>query len=204
MLLLIGDKNLSSWSLRPWLALTQFEIPFEEKLIYLDKPNTTEEILKYSPSAKVPALKVGEQVIWDSLAICEYLNDKYPEKQMWPKDIQTRAWARSVSAEMHSSFTTMRKVMPHNLKKQNKTFESNEALPDIKRVKEIWTDCLKKSGGPFLFGKFSIADAMYAPVVNRFVTYAVPVDEPEVAKYIKTIRELPSHQKWIQAGLKES
>lgn len=204
MILVIGNKRLSSWSLRPWLALTQFEIPFEEKLIYLDQPNTAQEILKYSPSAKVPALIDEGQVIWDSLAICEYLNDKFPEKNMWPKDIKTRAWARSISAEMHSSFTTMRKMMSHDLQKQHKTFVSHEAEVDIKRVKEIWTDCLKKSKGPFLFGAFSIADAMYAPVVNRFITYAVPVDEPEIAKYIKTIRDLPAHQKWINAGLTET
>lgn len=207
MILVIGNKRLSSWSLRPWLVLTHFEIPFEEKLIFLDQPNTKEEILKYSPTAKVPSLVDGGQVVWDSLSICEYLNDKFPEKNLWPKDLATRAWARSVSAEMHSGFATMRKVMSHDLQKQNKTFTSHEAESDIARVKEIWTACLKKSNGPFLFGAFSIADAMYAPVVNRFITYAVPVDqnkEPEIAKYMKAIRDLPAHQKWISAGLKET
>ena len=207
MKLVIGNKRFSSWSLRPWLVLTQFDIPFEEKLIYLDQPTTREEILKYSPSAKVPALVVGEQVIWDSLAICEYLNDQFPEKKMWPSDPMKRAWARSVSAEMHSSFQKMREIMPHNLQTEQKQFASPAALKDIERVKEIWMDCLAKSKGPFLFGEFSIADAMYAPVVNRFVSYAAPVDpkkESLVAEYIKTIRALPSHQKWIQAGLKET
>ncbi len=207
MLLIIGNKRYSSWSLRPWLVLQQFGIPFEEKMIYLDQINTTQEILKYSPTAKVPALVVDGQTIWDSLAICEYLNDKFPEKQMWPKDIWQRARARSVSAEMHSGFQTMREIMSHNLQMNHKTFLSQAAVGDIARVKEIWSDCLAKSGGPFLFGSFSIADAMYAPVVNRFISYAVPIDatkEPLIARYLKFIRELPAHQKWIEAGMKES
>ncbi len=207
MMLVIGNKRLSSWSLRPWLACTYFDIPFEEKLIYLDQATTTQEIKQYSPSGKVPALVVGKQVIWDSLAICEYLNDKYPEKNMWPKDPMTRGWARSVASEMHSGFTTMRSKMSHDLQKQHKTFVSSEANGDINRIKEIWIECLKVSNGPFLFGKFSIADAMYAPVVNRFVSYAVPVDDKKeslVAIYIRTMRELPAHQKWIQAGLLET
>jgi glutathione S-transferase len=205
--LVIGNKRFSSWSLRPWLVLTQFGIPFEEVLIYLDQPTTKQDILKYSPSAKVPALVVGDHVIWDSLAICEYLNDQFPEKKMWPSDPMTRAHARSVSAEMHSSFQKMREVMPHNLQLTQTQFVSHAALNDIARVKEIWMTCLAKSNGPFLFGDFSIADAMYAPVVNRFVSYAAPIDavkEIAVANYIKTIRELPSHQQWIQAGLKET
>lgn len=204
MLLVIGNKRLSSWSLRPWLVLEHFEITYKEKLIYLDQANTKEEILKYSPAAKVPALVVEGQTIWDSLAICEYLNDKFPEKQMWPKDLMTKAWARSVSAEMHSGFQTMRKVMPHDLQKELKKFSAHDAISDIERVKEIWTNCLEKSGGPFLFGNFSIADAMYAPVVNRFVSYGVPIDSDIISKYIKNIRELPAHKKWIDAALKET
>ena len=204
MKLVIGNKRFSSWSLRPWLVAKHFNIPFEEILIYLDQPNTTAEILKYSPTAKVPALVVNDQVIWDSLAICEYLNDKYPEKQMWPKDITKRALARSVSSEMHSGFQVMREVMSHNLHTHQKTFVSQKADKDIKRVKEIWNECLKNSGGPFLFGDFSIADAMYAPVVNRFISYAVPVEEPEIKKYMSLIRELPAHKEWIDAGMKET
>lgn len=204
MLLLIGNKRLSSWSLRPWLVLEYFNLPYTEKLIYLDQPTTASEILKYSPSGKVPALVDEGVVVWDSLSICEYLNDKYPEKNLWPKDIKDRAQARSLSAEMHSSFQTMRNIMSHDLQKNFKTFKSHDAESDIKRVKEIWSTCLKKSGGPFLFGEFSIADAMYAPVVNRFISYAVPVSETEIANYIKVVRELPVHQKWIEAGLKET
>ncbi len=151
----------------------------------------------------MPALSDGAIHVWDSLAICEYVNDKYPEKQMWPADVAARAWARSISAEMHSGFAVMRKVMSHDLQKQQLTFVSHEAQADIDRVKEIWVSCLKKSGGPYLFGSFSIADAMYAPVVNRFVTFAVP-HEGLVSAYIKAIRELPAHQEWIREGLKET
>jgi glutathione S-transferase len=207
MILVIGNKRLSSWSLRPWLVATHFEVPFQEKLIFLDQPTTTKEIMEFSPSGKVPALVDEGQTIWDSLAICEYLSDKFPNKNMWPSDPLKRGWARSVSAEMHSGFQTMRQLMSHDLQKQHKTFVSDAALVDISRVKEIWTECLKKSGGPFLFGSFSIADAMYAPVVNRFITYAVPIDqaaESEISKYMKSIRELPAHRAWIQEGLKET
>jgi glutathione S-transferase len=203
MLLVIGNKRLSSWSLRPWLVLKHFGVPFEEKLIYLDQPTTSAEILKYSPTAKVPALNDGPITVWDSLAICEYVNEKFPNMQMWPKDPAARAWARSISAEMHSGFGVMRQVMSHDLQKQNTSFVSHEAQKDIDRVKEIWTSCLKKSGGPFLFGSFSIADAMYAPVVNRFVSYAVPTEGP-VSAYVKAMRELPAHQEWIREGLKET
>jgi glutathione S-transferase len=203
MLLVIGNKRLSSWSLRPWLVLKHFGVPFEEKLIYLDQPTTSAEILKYSPTAKVPALNDGPITVWDSLAICEYVNEKFPNMQMWPKDPAARAWARSISAEMHSGFGVMRQVMSHDLQKQNTSFVSHEAQKDIDRVKEIWTSCLKKSGGPFLFGSFSIADAMYAPVVNRFVSYAVPT-EGTVSAYVKAMRELPAHQEWIREGLKET
>lgn len=206
MTLVIGNKRFSSWSLRPWLVMAYFKIPFEEKIIYLDQPTTTDEILKFSGAGKVPALVVEEHTIWDSLSICEYLNDKYPEKQMWPKDLLTRAWARSVSCEMHSGFQTMRDIMSHNLQTEHKLFVSQAANKDIVRVKEIWKQCLQKSGGPYLFGDFCIADAMYAPVVNRFISYAVPIEKEEdlIAKYMKTIRQLPAHKDWIEAGMKET
>lgn len=199
MILVIGNKRLSSWSLRPWLLMKYFEIPFEEKLIPLDQSNTRSEIIKYSPSGKVPALIDGEVSIWDSLAIAEYLNEKYPSKQMWPQDIKFRALARAISNEMHSSFQSMRSVMSHDLQKELKNFDFSKAKDDVQRVKEIWTQCLNLSGGPFLFGSFSVADAMYAPVVNRFISYGIPVDGLHGA-YVKTIRELPAHIAWINAG----
>lgn len=207
MILAIGNKRLSSWSLRPWLVLTHFEISFEEKLILLDQPTTALEIAKYSAAGKVPALVVDGQSIWDSLAICEYLNEKFPEKKLWPIDPQERAWARSISAEMHSGFQVMREIMSHDLQKQQSSFVSHAANKDISRIKDIWSDCLKQSRGPFLFGSFCIADAMFAPVVNRFISYAVPVDlykDEIIYNYMKAVRDLPAHQKWIQAGLKET
>lgn len=203
MLLVIGDKRLSSWSLRPWLVMKHFGIPFEEKLIRLDQPDTTDEILKFSPTAKVPLL-VDERIsIWESLAICEYLNEKYPEKQMWPRAPHFRAQARAISSEMHAGFATLRKLLPHDLKKNLTNFDSSPAQADIQRIFEIWSQALSLSGGPFLYGSFSIADAMYAPVVNRFVNYGVKVPA-NLTGYITTIRNLPAHKEWIEAGLKEN
>lgn len=203
MKLIIGNKRLSSWSLRPWLVANHFEIPFEEIVIPLDQPETTANILKYSPTAKVPVLMDGDLHIWDSLAIVEYFHEKYPEKNLWPKDFQARAWARSISAEMHSGFSDLRHHLSHDLQKNFKEFNWSPARTDIDRVKAIWTECLKKSGGPYLFGSFSIADAMYAPVVNRFVSYAVPM-EGVVKEYVDTMRANPAHKLWIEAGLLET
>lgn len=203
MLLVIGSKCKSSWSLRPWLLLKQFQIPFEEKLIALDQMQTTSEILQFSPSARVPVLIDANNTIWDSLAIAEYLNEKYPSHQMWPADQSLRARARSISNEMHSGFVNMRNHMPHDLAKKTANFDWSFARSDIERVIQIWTECLKFSKGPFLFGTFSIADAMYAPVVNRFVTYGIPLDEI-CQNYVQHMRSLPSHQLWIKEALKES
>jgi glutathione S-transferase len=202
MKLIIGNKNLSSWSLRPWLVLTQFGIPFEEILIPLDRPDTRSEILKYSPSGKVPVLVDGDLILWESLAVAEYLAEKFPEKPLWPREISVRARARAVSAEMVASFQTMRSLMPHNLQQTFENFDSSKANADIARVQSLWSECLSQSGGPFLFGNFSIADAMYAPVANRFVTYGVPVSGP-MADYVQAIRALPAHQSWIKAALTE-
>lgn len=203
MELIIGNKRLSSWSLRPWLAMKHFAISFEEILIPLDMPETTASILKYSPTAKVPVLIDGDMHIWDSLAIMEYMNEKYPEKQMWPKDVKARAHARSISAEMHSGFSDLRKYLSHDIQKNYSTFDSSPAKEDIERVKAIWTECLAKYKGPYLFGEFSIADAMFAPVCNRFVSYAVKLEGP-VKAYVETMRGNPSHKEWITEGLKET
>ena len=202
MILVIGNKRYSSWSLRPWLLLKHFNIPFEEKLIGLDQPTTAAEIAKYSPSGKVPTLIDGDLTIWDSMAIAEYLNEKFPDKKMWPQDQKLRALARSVSAEMHSGFQTMREKLSHDIQKQLKDFDWTVARQDIERVKQIWRECLKKSGGPFLLGEFSIADAMYAPVCNRFVTYGVPM-EKDIAEYVEHNRRLPAHKSWIDAAMVE-
>lgn len=182
--------------------MRHFGISFEEKLIRLDQPNTQTEILKYSAAGKVPILIDNKIKIWDSLAIAEYLNEKFPEKQMWPKDPKARAMARSISAEMHSGFITMRNHMSHHLKKTFKGFDWSPAKADVERIQSIWTECLNESGGPFLFKDFSIADAMYAPVVNRFITYDVKTTG-SVAEYIKTIRNLPAHLEWIKGAMAE-
>ncbi|MDH4468216.1 MAG: glutathione S-transferase family protein [Bacteriovoracaceae bacterium] len=205
--LVIGNKRFSSWSLRPWLILKFFQIPFEEKLILLDQPDTLKNILAYSPTGKVPALIEGDVngnfVVWDSLAIAEYLNEKFPEKSLWPKNFQARAHARSISNEMHSGFSAMRERLSHDVQKEVKNFDVGNAKSDIDRIKFIWTDCLQKYGGPFLFGNFCIADAMYAPVVNRFVSYDVPVSG-EVQKYVENMRSLKELNEWIVAGKAET
>jgi glutathione S-transferase len=203
MKLIIGNKRYSSWSLRPWLLMKHFNIPFEETLIALDQANTLQEILKFSPTGKVPALIDGSTTVWESLAIAEYLNEKFPEKNLWPKDISRRTLARSVSNEMHAGFQTMRTLMPHDLKKQLSQFDASEARADIERIKSIWTQCLNISKGPFLMGSFSIADAMYAPVVNRFVSYNIPLDII-CAGYVERIRQLPAHRQWIEEALAEN
>lgn len=203
MKLIIGNKRLSSWSLRPWLVMKHFELPFEEILIPLDQPETTGQILKYSPTAKVPVLVDGDLHVWDSLAIAEYLHEKYPEKKLWPLDQAQRARARSLSAEMHSGFSDLRHYLSHDLQKNFKEFNWSPAASDIARIKKIWTECLETSGGPYLFGAFTIADAMYAPVVNRFMSYAVPM-EGIVKTYAETLRNNPSHKLWIEAGLLET
>ncbi len=203
MKLVIGNKRLSSWSLRPWLVMKHFEIPFEEVLIPLDQPDTTANIKKYSPTGKVPALIDGDLHVWDSLAIVEYLHDKFPEKNLWPKDLAARAYARSISAEMHSGFQDLRQHLSHDVQKNHKEYDWTPARADIERVKEIWKKSLSFSGGPYLFGEFTIADAMYAPVANRFISYAVPM-EGVVKEYVEIIRSNKAHKLWIEAGMKET
>ncbi len=174
--LIIGNKRYSSWSLRPWLLLKQAGIPFEEIKIYLFKDDTDQKIRQYSPSGKVPALVDGQLTVWESLAICEYIADKFPEKKLWPDNPIAKAVARSISHEMHAGFMNLRQNMPHNCAVVNPMKDIPPLVKkDIARIEEIWISCRKNygKGGDFLFGSFSIADAMYAPVVNRFVTYGV-------------------------------
>ncbi len=197
MVLVIGNKRYSSWSLRPWVLLRHFEIPFEERLVPLGTMNTASQILCLSPSGKVPALIDNGLTIWDSLAIAEYLNELFPEKGMWPADPKLRAVARCVSNEMHSGFSLMRERMPHNLGRTFKDFDCSVAKNDIDRVKTIWGDCLAASPGSFLFGNFCIADAMFLPVVNRFMTYGVRT-EGVVAKYVESMRSLPAFEVWLK------
>jgi len=202
--LVIGNKNYSSWSLRPWLLLKHLEVPFEEVLVVLDTPSTREDIEKFSPSGRVPALRHGELTIWDSLAICEYVAELTGKG--WPQAPDARAVARAVSAEMHSGFTHLRSLWPMNARARNRRTAMTAALEaDIGRVDEIWNDCRARFGatGPWLFGEYSIADAMYAPVVLRFNTYGASIS-PTARWYMASVLEDAALQEWLQAAKQES
>jgi glutathione S-transferase len=201
----LGNKNYSSWSLRPWLALKRTGEQFDEVVIPLDEAATRGTILKHSPSGRVPALKHKDLLIWDSLAICEYLAETFPAAQLWPGDNAARAQARAVSAEMHSGFSALRNHLPMNVRS---SFPNRGVTPevqaDINRVTAIWRDCRKRFGGDgdFLFGEFGNADAMYAPVVSRFRTYRVELDEVTQA-YADAVWNLPAFQEWATAARNE-
>ena len=204
--LYIGNKNYSSWSLRAWLALKATNVAFDEVVIPLYQPGSRETILKYSPSGRVPALRHGAVTVWESLAICEYLAEAFPTFDLWPKDPRARAVARAVSAEMHSGFRAMREQLPMNIRSSfpGRTLTA-EAQSDINRIMAIWRDCRTRFGeghGDFLFGQFTIADAMYAPVVTRFRTYKIELEEVAQA-YCDTIMALPALQEWIAAARNE-
>jgi glutathione S-transferase len=204
--LVIGNKNYSSWSLRPWLLLRQMGLDFEEILIPLFREDSREKILKHSPSGKVPALIEDGRAVWDSLAIAEYLAEKYPRMNLWPEDPAARAWARSVSAEMHSGFMALRSECPMNIRRKPTPLELKpEVRADVERIQAIWREARSAYSklGPFLFGHFSIADAMYAPVVFRFTRYAIEMDESSRA-YAETILAQPPVQEWIQAAMAET
>jgi glutathione S-transferase len=203
--LFIGDKNLSSWSLRPWLAMTYAGISFTERLIRLDQESTRAEISDVSPSSRVPCLLDGDLVIWDSLSICEYLAEKFPEKHLWPDDRRAHATARSVSAEMHSGFSGLRSMWPMYFLREGMRHTTHGIEGDIARIIEIWENCRRDfgAGGAFLFGRFSIADAMFAPVVSRFVTYG-PVALPErAAAWRDMMWALPAMREWGKGALAE-
>jgi glutathione S-transferase len=198
MLLVVGNKNYSSWSLRPWLAMRVLGIPFEERRIPLYGATSKAEILKHSPAGKVPVLVDGDLRVWDSLAILEYLAEREP--RVWPADAKLRARARSISAEMHSGFASLRQHMSMNIRRRHPgKGRTPESLADIRRIVEIWGDCR----GPFLFGEFCGADAMYAPVVLRFRTYEVEL--PAVCRaYADRVLELPALQEWIRDAEREA
>lgn len=203
--LVIGNKAYSSWSLRPWLALKQAGLPFREILVPLRQPDTKERILAHSPSGKVPCLLHGNRTIWDSLAICEYVAELDSAAGLWPDDAHARAVARSVSAEMHASFVGLRSNLPMDLKADHPgEGRTPESEADIARVTALWTDMRRRfgQGGPFLFGRFTIADAMFAPVVTRFTTYDVTVDET-VRAYMDAVLALPAMRDWIAAAKAE-
>jgi glutathione S-transferase len=204
--LVIGNKNYSSWSMRPWLALRASDIAFDEVLIplYTDNPADKDRILSFSRAGKVPALIDGDVTIWDSLSILEYLAEKFPEKKLWPIDRAARAHARSVSAEMHSGFMALRNECGMNLhRKVAAVALSDDARANVARIQQIWSECHQRYGGPFLFGAFSAADAMYAPVVHRFRTYAIEV-APAARHYFDAMMALPAFQQWTRDGLAET
>lgn len=202
--LVIGNKNYSSWSLRAWLLLKQTGIPFKEiKLKLHVEPS---DVPKYSPSGKVPVLIDGNIKIWESLAIAEYLAEKFPEKKLWPADANARAFARSVCSEMHAGFIKLRKNMPMDCRVDAPGKGMAEGVQDdINRICAIWNEARTKFGksGPFLFNHFTIADAMFAPVVIRFKGYHVKTDSV-ASNYMKTIFSLPAMQEWISAGVAET
>ncbi len=199
--LLISSKNYSSWSLRGWLLTKMSGLPFQEKVVSLDDPAAREELLLRSSSILVPCLIHNGISVWDTLAIAEYLNELKPDAQMLPEDVATRARCRSISGEMHSGFSALRSSLPMNLRSHRPGFTVwSSAQTDIDRIVLIWRECLETWKGPYLFGaRPTIADAMYAPVVTRFVTYDVSLD-PVCAEYSKTILSWPLLQEWIEAA----
>jgi glutathione S-transferase len=205
--LVIGNKNYSSWSMRPWLALRANDIPFEEVFIPLYTGGADKQrLLSFTRSGKVPALVDGDVTIWDSLAIVEYLAERFPEKRLWPEDRASRAHARSISAEMHSGFAALRNECGMNLHRPVGAIAlSAEAQANVVRIQQIWMECRERYGklGPYLFGAFGGADAMFAPVVHRFRTYAIEV-APEAQAYMATMMSLPAFDEWTRAGLAET
>ena len=208
MKLVIGNKNYSSWSFRPWIAMRTTGIPFEEILIPfgepIGNPQFKAKVRLYTPAERVPALVDGDVNVWESIAILEYLAEKAPEAQLWPADATARAHGRAIAAEMHAGFQALRGECAMNMRRpvQARTI-SAAAQANVKRIDEMWTDCRARFGGPFLLGKFSAADAMYAPVVARFHTYGIKVGREALA-YMETMMALPAWADWKAAGVKET
>lgn len=201
--LVIGDKAWSSWSLRPWLAAKMAGVPFREEPVRLRQPDTGSQIARHSPSGRIPVLKRGSFAVWDSLAICEYLAELAPVARLWPQDTQARAVARSISAEMHSGFLALRKEFPMDFHARAEgRAPSDQARADIARIAQIWRETRRDfgTGGPYLFGKFSIADAMYAPVATRFRTYGIGLaafgDDGEAQAYAQALLAMPEIEEW--------
>jgi glutathione S-transferase len=204
--LIVGNKNYSSWSLRPYVALKQVGVPFDEVVVPLQHVDTAARIAHYSPAGRVPVLRHGDITVWESLAICEYLAETFPVAELWPSDRAARAAARTLATEMHAGFAALRNACPMNIRREDaggRTFDA-AVTKDIARIQEIWRDCREKygAGGPFLFGKPGNIDAMYAPVVTRFRTYGVPMDDVSAA-YAGTVWDMPAMQEWIDAARKE-
>jgi glutathione S-transferase len=204
--LIIANRNYSSWSMRAWLALRATGAPFDEVVVPLGEPDTRDQILRWSPSGRVPALRDGELVIWDSLAICEHLAERFPAPGLWPAQSGARAVARSVVAEMHSGFMALRSHMPMNLRASRPGAGRGPGVDDdIARVIAIWEACRRDfgAGGEMLFGSFGIADAFFAPVVGRFLTYGV-APSGAAGAYMAALWAAPAVQEWAEAARAET
>jgi glutathione S-transferase len=206
MKLIIGNKKYSSWSLRPWIAMKQIGLTFDEVVIPMNMPNTRADMLAHSPTGLVPTLIDGDVTIFETIAILEYLNDKFPKAQLWPKDIAARAHARAISAEMHAGFAALRRDCPMNMcRAVKKHIVSPEAAKNAERIDALWVDARKRfgQGGEFLFGHFTNADAMFAPVVNRFHVYDLPRSKTAQA-YMNAVMALPAWKEWEKAAQAET
>jgi len=203
--LVLGNKNYSSWSMRPYLALAHHKVPFEEIVIPLYEGDYKQAILKHSPAGKVPVLVDDGIAVWESLAILDYLDEKFPKLALWPAEPAARAHARAIAAEMHAGFAALRQACPMNLKRVPRPIAlPPQAVADVARVTEIWNEARARfgKGGKFLFGAFSAADCMYAPVATRIRNYSIPVDLVASA-YVDAVHALPAFVAWREAGLKE-
>lgn len=203
LILYVGNKNYSSWSFRPWIAMAAAGVPFTDKVIPFDFPAGNPEFIKISPTGKVPVLHHGAVRVWESLAIIEYVAELFPDAGIWPKDSAARAEARAISMEMLSGFRALRNACPMNIRREPGEIDLPDGvMDDVARIETIWKTALARSGGPFLFGAFSAADAMYAPVVNRLEAYCLTRDETVLA-YMARMKAHPSWQTWQTAALAE-
>jgi glutathione S-transferase len=203
--LIIGNKNYSSWSFRPWIALKAAGIPFEEEVLPLETPEFRKRLDAVSGTGKVPTLIDGDIRVWESLAILEYLAEKFPNAKLWPADAAARAQARAISSEMHAGFVPLRSACPMNMwRPVLKRDLGADVKANIARIDSMWSDCRKRygQGGAFLFGSFGAADAMYAPVVSRFHTYGIDVS-PASRAYMDAVMALPAWAEWYAAAVKE-
>jgi len=203
MKLIFANRNYSSWSLRAWLVLKHFGIAFDEDMVLLSGDGWKENIRRKSPSGKVPVLVDGDVTIPETIAIIEYLNDKYPAKGIWPSNRVERAYARAAAAEMHGGFTALRNAAPMNLRASHPgKVDPDLVADDLKRIDRLWGDLLSRSGGPYLFGSFTAADAMFAPVATRIRTYELSVSDL-AQEYVEAIYALPAFQEWFAEAVKE-
>jgi glutathione S-transferase len=203
--LVIGNKNYSSWSMRPWLALTHHGIPFDEVVIPIGTAETAAAIRRYSPAEKVPVLIDGDAALWETIAILFHLAERFPKTKLWPEEKAARAHAFAIACEMHSGFAALRQQCPMNIKRRKKRELSPESAADIRRISAMWRDTRSRfgQGGDFLFGRFTAADCMYAPVATRIRSYEIDVDQVSAA-YVETIYALPAFRRWQDGAMAES